>query len=215
MRKQYPLVDAASEFDAVILANGDYPTHAVPTAILAHTPTLVCCDGAARQALDHELTPTWVIGDGDSLPADCRDLLADRLHVIAEQDYNDLTKATRFLLTHRASQRIAYLGTTGRRDDHTLGNIALMAYYVRQFGICPTLVTDYGYFVAARGNQCFATRPGQQVSLFRLSGQEMESEGLKWQAYPFDMLWQGTLNEALGSEVSIRSDGEYLVYRTH
>jgi thiamine pyrophosphokinase len=210
----FPLITNGTTFDGVILANGDYPTHAIPAGILERAVTLVCCDGAAIPALDRGITPTWVIGDGDSLPARYREQVADRLHVIAEQDYNDLTKATRFLLAQRQARRIAYLGATGKREDHTLGNIALMHYYVRQFDLAPTLVTDYGWLVVARGEARFQSRPGQQVSLFNIDCEQMSSSGLRWQAYPFEMPWQGTLNEAVGDEFIITADHDYLVYRT-
>jgi thiamine pyrophosphokinase len=211
---EYPLITAETPFDGVILANGDYPTHAVPTKILEGAKTLACCDGAAVAALDHGLMPTYVIGDGDSLPTAYRERLADRLHVIAEQDYNDLTKATRFLQTHQVGPCIAYVGATGKREDHTLGNISLMQYYRYKFGVTPTLITDYGYFVVASGTARFQSRPGQQVSLFNINCGSLSSRGLRWEAYPFEMPWQGTLNEAVGDEFEIIADRDYLVYRT-
>jgi thiamine pyrophosphokinase len=216
MKKIFPLITAETPFDGVILANGDYPTHAVPTGILRNARSIVCCDGAAAAALDHGLMPDWVIGDGDSLPAEYRERLAGRLQVITEQEFNDLTKATRFLLALPLSHlhRIAYLGATGKREDHTLGNIALIHYYVKQFDIHPTLVTDHGYFVVAQGPQQFQSFPGQQVSLFNVDCKEMRSHGLRWEAYPFEMPWQGTLNQAVSDEFEIIADRSYLVYRT-
>jgi thiamine pyrophosphokinase len=42
----------------------------------------------------------------------------------------------------------------------------------------------------------------------------MSSSGLRWQAYSFEMPWQGTLNEATGDVFTLQADGDYLVYRT-
>ena len=36
------------EPEAVILANGDYPTHPIPLQILAYAPYIICCDGGAN-----------------------------------------------------------------------------------------------------------------------------------------------------------------------
>jgi hypothetical protein len=41
----FPLITNGTTFDGVILANGDYPTHAIPAGILERAVTLVCCDG--------------------------------------------------------------------------------------------------------------------------------------------------------------------------
>ncbi|HJL52591.1 MAG TPA: hypothetical protein QF695_08130, partial [Arenicellales bacterium] len=61
----------------VVLADGIFPTHSVPLAILTSTGTLICCDGAADKAIAAGCTPTLVIGDFDSLHADQKSLSGD------------------------------------------------------------------------------------------------------------------------------------------
>lgn len=207
---------AQSGFDAVILADGDFPTHSIPLSILRNARILVCCDGAGAKAIAHGIMPTAVVGDGDSLPENIKNMLGDKFHSVSEQEYNDLTKATRYVLaTVPAAKRIAYLGTTGKREDHTLGNISLMPFYMEEFGIEPTLVTDYGSFVVANGRQAFETSAGQQVSIFNLSCTHLSGCGFKWKVYPYKMMWQGTLNEATGNSVSLDGDGIYMVFCNH
>jgi thiamine pyrophosphokinase len=224
--EEFPLITAETPFDGVILANGDYPSHPIPTGILKNALILMCCDGAAVKALEHGLTPTWVVGDGDSLPAEYRERLAPqlgkRMRFVEDQSINDLTKCTRMLYNHVDHKMVypddsfhfAYVGATGKREDHTLGNIALMHYYRYHFGVKPTLITDHGYFVVAKGTARFQSRPGQQVSLFNIDCSSISSRGLRWEAYPFEMAWQGTLNEAVSGEFEIIADRCYLVYRT-
>lgn len=210
----YPLIDANSAFDAVIVCDGDFPTNAIARTIMTNAKYLCCCDGAAVSCLERGIVPDAIVGDGDSLPEEWKKKYADRLHIFTEQDYNDQTKATRFCQA-RGMQRIAYLGSTGKREDHTLGNISLLLFYKRKFDLDVTMITDFGYFTPACGKQTFATFARQQVSIFNLCGcQRLVSRGLKWDAYPFSELWQGTLNEALGDEVTIDADGAYLVFRT-
>lgn len=213
------------EFDAVILADGDYPTHPIPLSVLASSAPLVCCDGAAMKALENGLSPMAVVGDGDSLPRDMRERLGDKLHIVNEQDYNDLTKATRFAVAKMSKAispaggqgsilSIAYIGATGRREDHTLANIFLMPFFLEELGINPTIITDNGYFSVARGTETFSTFPRQQVSIFNISCSRISGSGLKWQTYAYNALWQGTLNEATGSAVTIDADGTYIIFRT-
>ena len=204
--KSYPLIHKIGDFDAVILANGAFPTADEPLRLLREARYVVCCDGAAR----HWPQCDAIIGDGDSVPEDLR----DRLIQIEEQEDNDLTKATRYCLS-KGMKRIVYLGTTGKREDHTLGNISLIVRYVQEMGIEPLLATDYGWFVVAEGESTFASFKGQQVSIFNMTCNALSSEGLLWQAYPYRQWWQGTLNESAGDAFTLKGDGFYLVYRTY
>ena len=201
--------------DCVILAGGDYPTHSVPLELLQQAPYLCCCDGAGLQHLQRGgRLPDAIVGDGDSLPDDFKERYASILHIVREQTFNDLTKATRFCV-ERGFHDIAYVGCQGKREDHALGNFSLMAYYLREFGISPVMYTDYGYFIPARGRREFASFPRQQVSIFNLDCTTLASEGLRWQAYPYRQLWQGTLNEAVGYRFTLLADQTYIVFQTY
>ena len=195
-----------NSFEAVVVANGDFPVHQVPLGILGRAPHIVACDGA----IIHVPQAEAVVGDGDSVPAEYR----DRLIRIDEQEDNDLTKATRYCLS-QGWHRIAYLGATGKREDHTLGNISLLMRYYRDFGIEGTLFTNHGFFIPARGNQTFDAFRGQQVSIFNFGCEDIRSEGLRWNSYAYEQWWQGTLNEALSDSFTLRADGYYLVYQTY
>lgn len=196
--------------DAVVLANGDFPVHAVPLSLLENAAHIVACDGAIAHLAAHEYQADIVaIGDGDSVPDGLKDLLIQ----VDEQEDNDLTKATRYCLK-QGWRRIAYVGATGQREDHTIGNISLIVRYFLEMGVEPLMVTDYGWFVVANGDSEFESSPGQQVSIFNVNCQNLTSEGLKWQSYPYRQFWQGTLNEAITTVFRFHADGCYLVYRT-
>ena len=211
--KSYPLITASSTFDAVILCDGDYPSHSIPLSILRHARYLVCCDGAGMNHILHGGTPDAIVGDGDSLPQDFKRRYADILHIVDEQEDNDQTKATRFCLA-QGCRSIAYLGSTGRREDHTLSNIALCVRYMKDMHLDVTMVTDNGYFSPASGSSTFESFPRQQISIFNFGSRQLEGEGFKWSPYPYKELWQGSLNEAVGNEVTIHADGDYLLFRT-
>ena len=199
---------------AVILAAGDYPTHRIPLEALEGTPYLCCCDGAAREALARGLHPDAIVGDGDSLPPELKERCGGIFHHVAEQEYNDLTKATRFCKA-RGFTAITYVGATGKREDHTLGNISLLAYYARQLGIAPLMLTDHGSFSVVSGTKTLTSFPRQQVSIFNVSCTEISSEGLRWPCYAYREPWQGTLNEALAREFTLRTDGTCIVFQTY
>ncbi len=197
-----------STFDAVIVANGNFPTSPVVLDVLQEATLIVACDGAIVNVPQAAV----VIGDGDSIPEAYR----ERLIQVDEQEDNDLTKATRYCIKHLAQLgrplRIAYLGATGKREDHTLGNIALLMRYYKEWQIEGCMLTDYGSFTPAQGDQTFDAKAGQQVSIFNFGCSRLSSEGLKWDAYAYQEGWQGTLNEALKDHFTIHADGYYMVY---
>lgn len=202
------------QYDAVVLCAGDFPTHDIPLCVLRDAPYLCCCDGAAVQAVSHGLQPDAIVGDGDSLPDDFKRQYSGIMHIVSEQEYNDMTKATRHCI-RRGARRIAYVGATGKREDHTMGNISLLVYYLDSLSVQPVMLTDYGFFVPASGSRTFGSFARQQVSIFNVSSRSIVSEGLRWPSYAYSALWQGTLNEAEADSFTLRADGTYIVYRTY
>ena len=195
---------------AVILDNGEWCAMETVKEWVSKAAYTVCCDGAAEKAFASGISPNAIVGDGDSLSHAMKSRYADILHLLGEQDYNDQTKAVRFLKS-KGMKRIAILGATGKREDHALGNISLLIYYL-QHGIMAVMPTDYGVFVPCMDCTRFTVEKGQQVSVFNFNATGMKSKNLKYECYDFDMLWQGTLNEATANEVEISAKGFYLVY---
>ncbi len=198
----------------VILAAGDFPVRPEPLAYLAAAKRVVCCDGAASQALAHGVEPAAVVGDGDSLSPELRQRLGARWVCAPGQDDNDLAKAFRHCMK-QGWRRLAILGATGRREDHTLGNLSLLADFCAEADV--VLATDTGLFTAHTHEAELASSPGQQVSIFSFDPRlPIRSRGLK---YPLNNLclsrwWQASLNEAEGTSFSLSfPGGVVLVYR--
>lgn len=189
----------------VILAAGDFPRAEAPLAALRGADLRICCDSAAEALVAHGLAPDRIVGDLDSLSPSFRERYADRITQISEQDDNDLTKAFHLALT-LAPSLITIVGATGKREDHTLGNISLLLDYAREADCPVTMLTDYGRFEAIFETATLPAFPGQQISIFAFDNAlTIKSAGLK---YPtdqvcFDTLWKATLNEALSSSFTL------------
>ncbi len=208
----------------VILAAGDFPTHPVPLRALREADLVVCCDSAYCQFSIFNSPfsiPFVVIGDGDSLSEADKRALGDRWIQVDEQDYNDLHKAMAWAANRYPLSTTHYtlLGATGRREDHTLGNISYLVTFGEEYpGIDLEMLTDHGRFTAFCGCRRFDTFPRQQVSVFSMDpGQPVSGSGLKW---PLDGMrirrwWQATLNEALADSVELRSEGWLVLFRTY
>lgn len=199
----------------VILANGSFPTAELPLEALHRTRRIVCCDGAAETLVAKTgLEPTLVVGDLDSLAEPER--FADRLVRIGEQATNDLAKAYRVCL-ERHWHEVLFLGITGKREDHTLGNLAHLVDFAEE-GVVSAW-TDEGIFTPVLRSTQFASFPGQQVSIFSFdSGVTVYSEGLRYplDGVVFDRWWRATLNESLGEGFKLVFDGgPLLVFQTY
>ena len=202
----------------VILAAGDFPTHQASLAALDAAEHVVCCDGAAERLLAYGREPDAVVGDMDSLPAMLRERLGDRVVAVAEQDDNDLAKAFRHAIS-RGWRRLVILGATGRREDHTLANIAWLADFA-PLADDVSIVTDHGVFRAYLPPAAsFHAAPGTQVSIFGFDPEDpVSAKGLK---FPVERLrlarwWTASLNEAVDDTVELSfSTGPLVVFTTH
>lgn len=198
---------------AVILANGEYPTHPLPLQILEEATYVACCDGAANEYISRGFMPDAIIGDGDSLSTEYKERFPSIVHQIANQDTNDQTKAVHFL-QEKGFRKIAIVGATGKREDHTLGNISLLMEYMKK-GMEIRTVTDYGVFIPVSDTQTFESHPGQQISIINFGAKGLKGEGLVYPLSDFTNWWQGTLNEAIADEFTIHCTGEYLIFSVH
>ena len=207
----------------VILAAGDFPTHKVPLRALREADFVVCCDSAYCGVENDELRIKnyVVIGDGDSLTEEDKRRLGDRWIQVDEQDYNDLHKAMQWATAHypQPTTRFTFLATTGKREDHTLGNISYLVTFAEEYpGADIEMLTNYGSFVAMRGTRTFPSFPRQQVSIFTMNPDNpISSTGLKWPLDGFHTRrwWQATLNEALGESFTLTAEDWIVVFRTY
>lgn len=210
--KLYPLLTADVLPVAIVLVNGDYPSHPLPLSLLERCGYVVCCDGAADEFILSGRIPAAIVGDGDSLSEANRVRFASILHPVAEQETNDQTKAVKFCVAHGKTS-LMIMGATGKREDHTLGNISLLAEYMDTVSLC--MVTDHGVFTPIFSDSCFESYPGQQVSIFAMEPTPVTTEGLRYPIHNRVLTnwWQGTLNEATGDHFTIRTNGKMIVFR--
>jgi thiamine pyrophosphokinase len=201
---------------SVVLCDGKFPEHDIPLNLLNNARKIICCDGAAVKLLQYGKEPYSIVGDLDSLPDSLIAEYCDRIFRDGDQETNDQTKAVRWCY-ERNINHIIILGATGLREDHTIGNIALLADYADFTDIA--MVTDTGIFFPVNKPETFKCRKGQQISIFAITpGTKITSRGLKYEVSErcFKNWNQGTLNEAVSSSFHITIDrGKVIVYLEH
>lgn len=203
------------KYDTVIVANGEPPAHPVALQLLHGADTIICCDGAISSLISLGTEPTVIVGDGDSITPELAARFADRISPDKSEEYNDLTKAVNYCATHNI-RRFAIIGGGGRREDHLLGNISLLAHYSQNFET--VMVTNYGIFTPIHTTTSFPCRVGQPVSVFSFTPEtRITYHGLKYPAHlrQFARLWQGTLNITEGDSftIELHDKGDVVIYQ--
>lgn len=202
-----------------ILCDGDFPGRPEVRDMLLSCDVVVCCDGAASSFMRFR-RPEFVVGDMDSLPAGAREDLSDMMLTVSEQESNDLSKAFRWVCALLGVGKpnamphfsVTVFGATGKREDHTLGNISLLADFalaLRDAGSAGviSMQTDYGCFVPVLDSCRLSLAPGQPLSIFSFdSSVRIASTGLEFptDGVTFDMWWKATLNRVLNGPVELR-----------
>ena len=197
----------------VILCNGAFPTEPYPLYLLDSAEGVVCCDGAITKWLEHnpDAKPLVIVGDMDSLPQNLQERFSGAIFHEEEQDYNDLTKAMRWVLReHPEVSEITILGATGLREDHTIGNLGLLMEYTRMFDLGDrkvTMVSDFGTAFAITNTCDLHLGEGRRISLFSADNTlRISSTGLQWPTddVVFDAWWKATLNRTTEPIVTLR-----------
>lgn len=204
------------EKTVIILGAGDYPRHEVPKRWLQAGYRVVCCDGAAEEYIRREKKLPWrIVGDGDSLDSVFKVRYKDIIRCFSEQENNDQTKATLYLMEHGVRD-IIYLGATGRREDHTIGNVSLLVDYMKR-GLSVRMYTDKGVFLPAKDRFTDEMLPDEvansrTISIFSFGAEDLHSVGLQYPLHDLDCWWQGTLNKVNEKHFTIEAKGCFLVY---
>ena len=197
----------------VILLTESFPQHDIPLGYLKNARRIICCDGSAQILMLAGMQPDAIVGDMDSLNIELANRFADRIYLDDNQDINDLTKAVSWC-SNMGYRDLVIVGATGKREDHTLGNISLLADYIKSVNVI--MVTDTGILrplLKSSEISCFA---GQQVSVFSIDpSAEITSSGLKYKLDQKKLTnwWTATLNEAEGTSFTLQFEGgPLLVY---
>ena len=204
---------------AVIVGNGQFPKKEYPLYLLESADYVVCCDGALDTYLRHFSgrnlrRPDVVVGDMDSLSKKTAERFRDIAVKIDEQETNDQSKAFHYILEHFPDvDTIHILGATGKREDHTIGNLSLLMEYAREMRrqdcgrtVSVDIVSDWSTAFAITDSCTLDVGEGRSVSIICPDNSlNIKSEGLIWPTdnVVFDNLWQATLNRASADRISL------------
>ena len=193
----------------VILANGEFPSSERTAVLLRQADRIICCDGAAERLLAAGIVPDLIVGDMDSLPLPLQERFAGIIRPDKDQETNDLTKAFKAAVDP-LPEAIHILGATGKREDHTMANVSLLADYAAELagsGCDIDMITESGVFRAfCAKDAVFSCPAGVEISIFAFDNSlRISCEGLLYDTskVAFDTLWKATLNKSLSESFSL------------
>lgn len=195
----------------VILADGLFPEKQEVLSYLDKASNIICCDGSTIKLLNYGLKPDYIVGDMDTLPQKYKEQFSGIISTSVDQETNDLTKAINKALS-LGWKEVMILGATGQREDHTIGNIGLLAEHAHKLEL--QMISDYGRFIPLAESAYLPSYMGQQISIFNPIGKaKISTSHLK---YPItnrtlNNFWEGTLNQADGEQFSLAFDAGVLV----
>ena len=212
---------------AVIIGNGNFP-EGISAELIRRADRIVCCDRGLEAFLRHRCRifgpdsvrePDVVIGDMDSLRPSLQQQYSKILIHNTGQEDNDQTKAFRYILEHEPEvDAIHILAATGKREDHTIGNLSLLMEYTREYGACGIpagdsgrniyvdMVSDHSIAFAVTDSCELHVGAGRALSLFSPDNSlRIRSQGLQWPTdqVVFDNWWKATLNRASADIVTL------------
>lgn len=206
---------------AVIIGGGDFPRKPFPRELIRRADVIVCCDGNALKAFqrnrerifgDTSREPDAVVGDMDSMSPSLAKKYSMILIKVEEQDDNDQTKALHHIINNFPEvDTVHILAATGRREDHTVGNLGLLMEYARSLsgaeGPSIDMVSDYSTAFAITDSCDLFLGKGRRISIFSPDNSlKITSKGLEWQTsgVVFDNWWPATLNRTTEDVVSLK-----------
>ncbi len=113
----------------LLICNGEPPSKTLARKLAAHAELVVAADGGANMSREYGILPHLVVGDLDSIaPLTRRAFATVEFKHSARQDNTDLEKALD-VLVERGVTKVVLLAATGKRLDHTLGNLSVIWRY--------------------------------------------------------------------------------------
>lgn len=110
----------------IIMANGEYSAIDFYTEIINKADIIICADGGANQAFKMGIIPSYIIGDMDSIEAEILKYFRNNKVILQKfpchKDFTDTQLALSFAEELGATE-IIFLGSLGKRLDHTLSNL--------------------------------------------------------------------------------------------
>ncbi len=154
-----------------IVCNGSVTDYGWLGSVLAGCDKLICADGGANHVYRLGVVPDLIVGDLDSISPGVMDYYSGHnvpvLRFPPEKDDTDQRIALKAAIELGATE-VVLLGSIGKRLDHTLGSLSVLAYLLEN-GVSGVVMDEYNEITLCQGEALIRGEVGQEVSLLPLT----------------------------------------------
>jgi len=203
----------------VIVSGGMPPSKVLLLKELQGSSYLVCADSGANCLFNYGVVPHYLMGDFDSINKDVYKYFLQKECNIEtfkkDKDYTD-TKLALLKAIELGASEIVFLGCTGNRIDHTLGNLGFLKECLK-LNIKATLKDDKNSAEISDVPLTIQGKTGEYFSLLAYSDcvKDLTLRGGKFELIDYDLKIGDSLtisNEFLDNKVEINfTSGELLI----
>ena len=198
----------------IVIANGSFPSHPIAKNYLNKSGTIICTDGAADKLIDSGKNPDIIIGDFDSTSIKGKDRTGKWIET-PDQNKTDLEKTFEWCIMNNI-KKIVLLGSSGKREDHTIGNLFTLAKHHDE--IQCEIITNHAKIICVSGENYISADTNQNISIIApelienitLDGLQynMRNDSLSPSA-------RAISNKAISDKFYLESTGKVLVFLNH
>lgn len=153
---------------AVILSGGTPPPIDVLLNELSDCEYFICADSGANFLYKENIVPNFLMGDFDSISKDALDFFKNSSTIIEsfpkDKDFTD-TKLAFMKAVELGVSKITFLGCTGTRLDHSIGNIGVLLNCIEK-GITAYIVDSNNKIFLSKSTVRILGTKGDTFSLF-------------------------------------------------
>ena len=198
----------------IVIANGSFPSHPIAKNYLNKSGTIICTDGAADKLIDSGKNPDIIIGDFDSTSIKGKNRTGKWIET-PDQNKTDLEKTFEWCIMNNI-KKIVLLGSSGKREDHTLGNLFTLAKYHDE--IQCEIITNHAKIICVSGKNYISADTNQNISI--IATEPIESitlDGLQYNMRNESLLpsARAISNKAISDKFYLESTGKVLVFLNH
>ncbi|MEG0133292.1 MAG: thiamine diphosphokinase [Clostridium sp.] len=194
---------------AIIVGGGEAPSKPLIEKYMDQTSIIIAADGGANILYSYDITPTYLIGDFDSI----EDVVYKKLSYTTnttrfprEKDYTDSHIAFNRAVELGADE-IVFLGCTGKRIDHFMANISILYEGLKKSISC-YIVDEINEIFLIDKSTVIEGILGQVFSLFSYGEDtlNLKIEGAKYPLEGYNLSTVDNLtvsNEFIGKKVKL------------
>ena len=206
--------------NCLIVAGGVKPKDEIINYYSEQCELIIGVDKGCNYLFEAKVKPHYIVGDFDSSNLDVIDEIvrqgAVKYQYQCEKNFTDSEEAFELAIS-RGAKRIEFLGATGDRFDHTLGNLGLLLKALK-LGVYAEIVDDRNKIFLINRNTIIKRDDKYKYVSFLAYNNRIEEFSIKDAKYPLDkyVLEIGdsrtVSNEFIGDEIGLElSNGNILV----